>query len=75
MEFLIFVYIRFFFIELLYKHYIPSKEDTQEEIFQKLATYCGKPMRSNLTDAEDPPKWDFYHSLFFVITVVTTIGK
>lgn len=59
----------------MHKHYTATPEDTMEEIFERLGEYCGKPMRSNVTDAEDPPKWDYYHSVFFVITVVTTVGK
>lgn len=65
----------YLFTELLHKHYVPTEEDTEEEIFNKLTEYCGKPMRSNVTDDENPAKWDFYHSVFFVITVVTTVGK
>lgn len=64
-----------FVLELLHKHYVPTVEDTEEEIFNKLSDYCGKPMRPNITDKENPPKWDYYHSVFFVMTVVTTVGK
>lgn len=32
-------------------------------------------MTTNMTDLEGPLRWDYYHSLFFVITVVSTIGK
>lgn len=56
---------------LLYKHYVPSLDSTQEDIFGKLREYCGKPMT---VDEEVPIIWDFFHSLFFVITVVTTVG-
>ncbi|GLV35555.1 Open rectifier K[+] channel 1 [Carabus blaptoides fortunei] len=50
-------------------------EPEQIDILIKLSQYCGKSM-INITDDEynTPPKWDFYHSLFFSITVVTTIG-
>jgi hypothetical protein len=45
---------------------------------QKLSEYCGRPMfvLHNSTDVEDfePFLWDFYNSVFFVITVVSTIG-
>lgn len=60
--------------DLLKIHYIPSINSSQEEIFEKLTAYCGKPMHSSMSKHEDPLIWDFYHSLFFVITVVSTIG-
>jgi hypothetical protein len=45
---------------------------------QKLSEYCGRPMFAyhNGSDVEDfePFLWDFYNSVFFVITVVSTIG-
>ncbi|GJQ77499.1 hypothetical protein Trydic_g20890 [Trypoxylus dichotomus] len=60
--------------ELMHKHYKPTPEDTIEEIFDRLGEYCGKPMKSLTMNEDDPAKWDFYHSVFFVITVVTTVG-
>lgn len=60
---------------MLNKHYVPSENETQDDIFEKLTEYCGKPMTTNMTDLEGPLRWDYYHSLFFVITVVSTIGK
>lgn len=60
--------------DLLVLNYVPSKGHPQEEIFQKLATYCGKPLSANKSDVDPPIRWDYYHSLFFVITVVSTIG-
>ncbi|KAJ3658995.1 hypothetical protein Zmor_010705 [Zophobas morio] len=38
----------------------------------QLQDYCGKSFRKN----GEPPRevWDYYHSVFFVITVVSTIG-
>jgi hypothetical protein len=45
---------------------------------QKLSEYCGRPMFAphNGSHVEDfePFLWDFYNSVFFVITVVSTIG-
>ncbi|KAF5277616.1 hypothetical protein FQA39_LY06109 [Lamprigera yunnana] len=60
--------------ELLLRHYVPNTEHTQNEIFEKLSSYCGKPLSANMSDIDPPIRWDFYHSLFFVITVVSTIG-
>ncbi|XP_074039309.1 open rectifier K[+] channel 1 isoform X2 [Leptinotarsa decemlineata] len=59
--------------EMLRKHYKGDNKSVLY-IFNRLSKYCGKPVHHNMS--EDPPnyKWDFYHSLFFVITVVSTIG-
>ncbi|KAJ9586868.1 hypothetical protein L9F63_019550, partial [Diploptera punctata] len=48
-------------------------------VMDKLSEYCGRPIfqqHDNHTDVEDfePLVWDFYNSVFFVITVVSTIG-
>ncbi|CAH2014214.1 unnamed protein product [Acanthoscelides obtectus] len=58
---------------LLRLHY---EGDTQQvrDIFSNLTDYCGKPINYNMSNTDPPPKWDYYHSLFFVITVVSTIG-
>ncbi|KAF5271176.1 hypothetical protein FQR65_LT05320 [Abscondita terminalis] len=60
--------------ELLVRHYVPNEEHTQDEIFEKLSSYCGRPLSANMSEIDPPIRWDFYHSLFFVITVVSTIG-
>lgn len=54
------------------RQYQQNKEN-KEQLFEALETYCGKPIK-NVTTTVDP-KWDFYHSLFFVVTVVSTIGE
>ncbi|XP_044254469.1 open rectifier potassium channel protein 1 [Tribolium madens] len=46
----------------------------EKEFFQALTDYCGKPIKRGMTEIREDNKWDFYHSLFFVITVVSTIG-
>lgn len=43
------------------------------EIITKLSHFCGKPLNKPI-DVKPKKKWDYYHSLFFVITVVSTIG-
>ncbi|XP_046594345.1 open rectifier potassium channel protein 1 [Neodiprion lecontei] len=59
---------------LLHEHYVPNEEHDQNEIFEKLTAYCGKPV-SNYTEGEvDQYKWDFYNSFYFAYTVVSTIG-
>ncbi|CAK1543003.1 unnamed protein product [Leptosia nina] len=60
---------------LLYENYIPNDPTKQDSILRKLSEYCGKPMYNITTEDEEPPyMWDFYHSLFFSYTVVSTIG-
>lgn len=64
------------FPDLLYENYIPDDPTKQDSILRKVSEYCGKPMYNITTDEEEPPyMWDFYHSLFFSYTVVSTIGK
>ncbi|KAJ3630765.1 hypothetical protein MTP99_011939 [Tenebrio molitor] len=46
----------------------------EREFFRELSDYCGKPLQKNMSDVPPNKRWDFYHSLFFVITVVSTIG-
>nr|CAH7751209.1 unnamed protein product [Callosobruchus chinensis] len=59
--------------KLLKDHY---EGDTQQvrDIFSNLTEYCGKPINYNMSHNDPAPRWDYYHSLFFVITVVSTIG-
>ncbi|XP_069678806.1 uncharacterized protein Ork1 isoform X1 [Periplaneta americana] len=63
---------------LLSKHYAAGEPASQAQLLQKLSEYCGRPMsvHPNGSDAVDfePFVWDFYNSVFFVITVVSTIG-
>lgn len=47
--------------------------DTLADLVDKLESYCGKPFRVDPNRA-DPFKWHFYNAVFFVITVVSTIG-
>ncbi|KAJ8919599.1 hypothetical protein NQ315_002221 [Exocentrus adspersus] len=59
--------------KLLKKHYKGDNKSVAF-IFNRLTDYCGKPVHYNMS--EEPPdyKWNFYNSVFFVITVVSTIG-
>ncbi|XP_018560904.1 open rectifier potassium channel protein 1 [Anoplophora glabripennis] len=59
--------------ELLRKHYKGDNNSVQF-IFNRLTEYCGKPVHYNMSEEPLNYKWDFYNSLFFVITVVSTIG-
>ncbi|KAK9870830.1 hypothetical protein WA026_009794 [Henosepilachna vigintioctopunctata] len=49
----------------------PSIND-KKEYFDVIEDYCGKSIKNIPMDVER--KWDFYHCIFFVITVVSTIG-
>jgi hypothetical protein len=63
---------------LLLSHYAVDSRSDQADIMEKLSQYCKRPMLAltNGTNVEDfePFLWDFYNSVFFVITVVSTIG-
>ena len=43
------------------------------ELLSKLEGYCGKSFRID-PNGPDTFKWHFYNAVFFVITVVSTIG-
>lgn len=59
----------------LIRKYFKGNYSEKKYLFANLTQYCGKPLSMDMTDIPIPSKWDFYHSLFFVITVVSTIGK
>jgi len=45
-------------------------------VLAKLEVYCEKPFNLNKTiDDVAPEIWDYYNAFFFVVTVVSTIGK
>ncbi|EFA02339.1 Open rectifier potassium channel protein 1-like Protein [Tribolium castaneum] len=60
-------------IEQIYNSKAPSLPD-QKKFTEILSDYCGKPVMKEMTEIREDSNWDFYHSLFFVITVVSTIG-
>ncbi|RZC34345.1 open rectifier potassium channel protein 1 [Asbolus verrucosus] len=49
-------------------------EDKKNHLFSSLSDYCGKTVQLDMLNVKEKRYWDFYHSLFFVITVVSTIG-
>jgi hypothetical protein len=63
---------------LLTTHYAVDSTISQAYIMQKLSEYCGRPLFAPHNGSEveefEPFLWDFYNSVFFVITVVSTIG-
>ncbi|CAH1159851.1 unnamed protein product [Phaedon cochleariae] len=61
-------------IEDLLKTHYRGPNESVHYIFNRLTEYCGKPVSYNMGMEPHDFKWDFYHSLFFVITVVSTIG-
>ncbi|XP_060520773.1 open rectifier potassium channel protein 1 [Cylas formicarius] len=58
---------------LLIEHF-QGNYSARMDLFLSLSEYCGKPFTASYNDDPIVDKWDFYHSLFFVITVVSTIG-
>ncbi|KAF7269126.1 hypothetical protein GWI33_017816 [Rhynchophorus ferrugineus] len=61
-------------LETLLRIHFQGNYTVRKELFTKLTDYCGKPLGMNMSEDPIDYKWDFYHSLFFVITVVSTIG-
>uniref|UniRef100_A0A1Y1L911 Potassium channel domain-containing protein n=1 Tax=Photinus pyralis TaxID=7054 RepID=A0A1Y1L911_PHOPY len=47
----------------------------QEELFYKIGNYCKKPVGDTPHDSSTAKlEWTFYHSVFFVLTILSTIG-
>ncbi|XP_050298640.1 open rectifier potassium channel protein 1 isoform X2 [Anthonomus grandis grandis] len=61
-------------LEILLKEHFHGNYSVRKYLFSSLSQYCGKTLDINMSDDPYSYKWDFYHSLFFVITVVSTIG-
>lgn len=58
---------------LLRTNYIGNNK-TINNLFSRLTDYCGKPVHYNMSAEPTVAKWNYYNSIFFVITVVSTIG-
>ncbi|CAG9762415.1 unnamed protein product [Ceutorhynchus assimilis] len=61
-------------IEILLRKYFQGNYSERKHLFTSLTDYCGKPLDMNMSEDPFNYKWDFYHSVFFVVTVVSTIG-
>lgn len=62
-------------LEILVKYASPDNVDIQNDILQKVSTYCRKPVTNHTLDEFVPPYlWSFYHSVFFAFTVCSTLG-
>ncbi|XP_063238441.1 open rectifier potassium channel protein 1-like [Bacillus rossius redtenbacheri] len=59
---------------LLSSNYMADLQHSHGDLMDRLAQYCGKPLYNITAEQEGPLKWDFFNSVFFVITVVSTIG-
>ncbi|CAH1281167.1 unnamed protein product [Diabrotica balteata] len=59
--------------ELLWNNYHGNNKSI-EILFKRLTKYCGKPVHYHMSDELPASKWNYYNSIFFVITVVSTIG-
>ncbi|XP_028140725.2 open rectifier potassium channel protein 1 isoform X1 [Diabrotica virgifera virgifera] len=59
--------------KLLWNNYHGNNK-SMEILFKRLTNYCGKPVHYHMSDELPPSKWNYYNSIFFVITVVSTIG-
>lgn len=59
--------------ELLKEHFV-GNYSVRKKLFVSLSDYCGKTLDVNMSEDPFTYRWDYYHSLFFMITVVSTIG-
>lgn len=65
----------FFFNEkIFFQDLIARKCNLNDSFLDLMEKYCEKPFR-NESKLHPIRLWDFYNSIFFVITVVSTIGK
>ncbi|CAG9857311.1 unnamed protein product [Phyllotreta striolata] len=62
------------YIEELLKSNYEGNDENVHSLFDRLSDYCGKPVHYNMSSEPSTGKWNYYNSLFFVITVVSTIG-
>ncbi|GAB0094942.1 open rectifier potassium channel protein 1 [Sergentomyia squamirostris] len=61
--------------ELLVEYLVPSNRSLQHELLEKISVYCEKPVTNYTEDKYlDPYVWTFYHSFYFVFTVISTVG-
>ncbi|KAK4887162.1 hypothetical protein RN001_003433 [Aquatica leii] len=57
--------------DLIMKDYPDNKQNV---LFSKISRYCNKPLGSVVPEVQTQLTWSFYHSIFFVLTIVSTIG-
>lgn len=62
------------YIEELLRRNYQGNNKSIENLFKRLSDYCGKPVHYHMSDDTPDYKWNYYNSIFFVITVVSTIG-
>ncbi|XP_055695538.1 open rectifier potassium channel protein 1 [Lutzomyia longipalpis] len=61
--------------ELLVEYLAPYNRTLQHELLEKISVYCEKPVTNYTEDKYlDPYVWTFYHSFYFVFTVISTVG-
>uniref|UniRef100_A0A1L8DDH0 Putative open rectifier potassium channel protein 1 n=1 Tax=Nyssomyia neivai TaxID=330878 RepID=A0A1L8DDH0_9DIPT len=61
--------------ELLVEYLVPYNRTLQHELLEKISVYCEKPVTNYTEDKYlDPYVWTFYHSFYFVFTVISTVG-
>uniref|UniRef100_A0A1B0GNB5 Potassium channel domain-containing protein n=1 Tax=Phlebotomus papatasi TaxID=29031 RepID=A0A1B0GNB5_PHLPP len=61
--------------ELLVEYLAPYNRTLQHELLEKVSVYCEKPVTNYTEDKYvDPYVWTFYHSFYFVFTVISTVG-
>ncbi|EDW62831.1 open rectifier potassium channel protein 1 isoform X1 [Drosophila virilis] len=61
--------------EYLMEELSDKNASTQNEILERITSYCGKPVTDHTKDEyEIPYTWTFYHAFFFAFTVCSTVG-
>uniref|UniRef100_A0A6B2EDJ6 Putative open rectifier potassium channel protein 1 n=1 Tax=Phlebotomus kandelakii TaxID=1109342 RepID=A0A6B2EDJ6_9DIPT len=61
--------------DLLVEYLAPYNRTLQHELLEKVSVYCEKPVTNYTEDKYmDPYVWTFYHSFYFVFTVISTVG-
>lgn len=64
-----------FYTELLVAFLSPKDHQTQQNILDRLSSYCNKPVTDHREDEYVKPyQWTFYHSVIFAFIICSTLG-
>lgn len=66
---------RFWFLELLAKHYTQVNAHVRKQFIQQLNAYCNKTVLDEGPDEVHQYQWTYYNAFFFALTTLSTIGK
>lgn len=57
------------------KYYTPSEGHTLNDMYYRISDYCSKPLGEHVPQTKTKLTWTFFHAVFFVLTIVSTIGE